>query len=189
MELFILTFSDQIQMEQLKSHLEPIEYVQCHILSPTRMSCWYDDLFTTYHEIDFRMLLETLFLDIGYTKPYLYGSFEHNTLLFQSFATTPLWAQIPILKTGLLHSKLPLLAHFESIYTQTFKLLDEIAILTLKHYFENDLNVIKTAKEMYVHRNSLNYRLAQIHQKIGIDPRTFYGAVFFFHIIANSTSE
>lgn len=40
---------------------------------------------------------------------------------------------------------------------------------TLQAYFNNNLNLLKTAKELYIHKNTVNYRLQKIHQITGLD--------------------
>ncbi len=44
---------------------------------------------------------------------------------------------------------------------------------TLETYFENNLNITNTAKAIYVHRNTLLYRLKKIKQVTGLDPQQF----------------
>ncbi|MCK7489262.1 MAG: helix-turn-helix domain-containing protein [Anaerotruncus sp.] len=47
---------------------------------------------------------------------------------------------------------------------------------TVLRFIEADLNQSKAAKTLYMHRNTLLYRLDQFVQQTGIDPRTFQGA-------------
>lgn len=56
---------------------------------------------------------------------------------------------------------------------------DEDMVGTAEIFFENDLNVKKTAEKMYVHRNTLNYRLEKIKRATGLDIRRFSDAVTF----------
>ncbi len=44
-------------------------------------------------------------------------------------------------------------------------------------FFENNLNISETARQLYVHRNTLVYRLEKLHQSTGLDLRTFDDAV------------
>lgn len=48
---------------------------------------------------------------------------------------------------------------------------------TLQSLFENDLNVSLTARRLYMHRNTLIYRLHKIKKLTGLDPRVFRDAV------------
>jgi carbohydrate diacid regulator len=56
-------------------------------------------------------------------------------------------------------------------------LLDPALKETLLKFFECDLNVSRTAREMYIHRNTLIYRLDKIYSLTGRDPRIFSDAV------------
>lgn len=49
---------------------------------------------------------------------------------------------------------------------------------TLQVFFRNNLNASLTAKKLYIHRNSLQYRLDKFIEKTGIDIRTFTNATF-----------
>lgn len=48
---------------------------------------------------------------------------------------------------------------------------------TLTTFFQLDCNVSETAKRLYIHRNTLIYRLDKIKQETGLDVRTFNDAV------------
>jgi sugar diacid utilization regulator len=48
---------------------------------------------------------------------------------------------------------------------------------TLEHFFELDCNVSETAKKLYIHRNTLLYRLDRFKQETGLDVRNFSDAV------------
>lgn len=54
---------------------------------------------------------------------------------------------------------------------------DEETISTLEAFFELDCNVSETAKRLYIHRNTLLYRLDKIKQETGLDVRSFGDAV------------
>ena len=56
-------------------------------------------------------------------------------------------------------------------------LCDEELIHTAEVFFANNLNLIKTSKELIVHRNTLVYRLEKIKKSLGLDIRTFEDAV------------
>ena len=57
--------------------------------------------------------------------------------------------------------------------------LDDETIVTIYKFFENDLNVSETARQLYIHRNTLVYRLDKILKTIGLDLRKFDHAVVF----------
>ena len=46
-------------------------------------------------------------------------------------------------------------------------------------FFDNNLNISETARQLYVHRNTLVYRLERIEKAIGLDIRTFDDAMTF----------
>ena len=56
---------------------------------------------------------------------------------------------------------------------------DEEAMSTIGKFFENNLNISETARQLYVHRNTLVYRLERIEKAIGLDIRKFDDAMTF----------
>lgn len=56
---------------------------------------------------------------------------------------------------------------------------DEEAMSTIAKFFENNLNISETARQLYVHRNTLVYRLERIEKAIGLDIRKFDDAMTF----------
>lgn len=56
---------------------------------------------------------------------------------------------------------------------------DEEAMSTINKFFENNLNISETARQLYVHRNTLVYRLERIEKAIGLDIRSFDDAMTF----------
>lgn len=57
--------------------------------------------------------------------------------------------------------------------------LDEEAMNTLNKFFENNLNVSETSRQLYVHRNTLVYRIEKIQKSTGLDLRNFDDALTF----------
>ena len=57
--------------------------------------------------------------------------------------------------------------------------LDHEMLFTIQKFFENDLNVSKTAEQIPVHRNTLVYRLDKIKRITGLDLREFDQAIVF----------
>lgn len=57
--------------------------------------------------------------------------------------------------------------------------LDKEMLLTIDKLFENNLNISETARQLYVHRNTLVYRLERIEKILGLDIRTFEDAMIF----------
>ena len=58
-------------------------------------------------------------------------------------------------------------------------LFDDETLTTINKFFENNLNISETARQLYVHRNTLVYRLERIEKAIGLDIRTFDDAMIF----------
>lgn len=56
---------------------------------------------------------------------------------------------------------------------------DEEVMSTINKFFENNLNISETARQLYLHRNTLVYRLERIEKAIGLDIRTFEDAMTF----------
>lgn len=68
--------------------------------------------------------------------------------------------------------------HVKQKYVErVFAGLSPKAIETLDAFFENNLSITETAKSLYIHRNTLLYRLAKIKELTGYDPQTFQDAV------------
>lgn len=56
---------------------------------------------------------------------------------------------------------------------------DEETMITIHKFFENNLNVSETARQLYIHRNTLVYRLERIEKALGLDIRKFEDAMLF----------
>lgn len=56
---------------------------------------------------------------------------------------------------------------------------DSDMMRTAQSFFENDLNVSRTAETLYMHRNTLMYRLNKIKKITGLDIKNFDAAVTF----------
>lgn len=57
--------------------------------------------------------------------------------------------------------------------------LDNETMLTIQKFFENNLNVSETARQLYIHRNTLVYRLDKIKRLTGLELTSFEDAVTF----------
>lgn len=56
---------------------------------------------------------------------------------------------------------------------------DEETLTTINKFFENSLNVSETSRQLYIHRNTLVYRLDKIQKMTGLDLRIFDDAITF----------
>ena len=72
----------------------------------------------------------------------------------------------------------------ETYLKEVFKLgsiesLDQETLFTIQRFFENNLNVSETSRKLFVHRNTLVYRLEKIKKITGLDLREFDHAIIF----------
>ena len=57
--------------------------------------------------------------------------------------------------------------------------IDEETLTTVNKFFDNNLNVSETSRQLFVHRNTLVYRLEKLEKATGLDVRTFDDALTF----------
>lgn len=72
----------------------------------------------------------------------------------------------------------------ESFLKEVFKRgsiedLDQETLFTIQRFFENNLNVSETSRKMFLHRNTLVYRIEKIKKTTGLDLREFEHAIIF----------
>ena len=67
----------------------------------------------------------------------------------------------------------------EAFKKNPIEALDEDTLDTINKFFENNLNVSETARKLYVHRNTLVYRLEKVKKITGLDLREFEDAILF----------
>lgn len=72
----------------------------------------------------------------------------------------------------------------ESFLREVFKKdsiesLDQETLFTIQRFFDNNLNVSETSRKLFVHRNTLVYRLEKIKKLTGLDLREFDHAIVF----------
>lgn len=96
---------------------------------------------------------------------------EKNILNYDSLGIGRLIYQLPI--------KLCELFLKEVFKKGDISTLDDETILTINKFFENDLNVSETSRQLFVHRNTLVYRLEKIMKLTGLDLRKFDQAIVF----------
>ncbi|MCD7764136.1 MAG: helix-turn-helix domain-containing protein [Lachnospiraceae bacterium] len=56
---------------------------------------------------------------------------------------------------------------------------DDETLTTINKFFENSLNVSETSRQLYIHRNTLVYRLDKLQKQTGLDLRIFEDAITF----------
>jgi carbohydrate diacid regulator len=69
------------------------------------------------------------------------------------------------------------LHYMEQVMNRSDVLLEPEIMMTLETFFGLDCNVSETAKKLYIHRNTLLYRLDKLKQETGLDVRVFSDAV------------
>jgi len=67
----------------------------------------------------------------------------------------------------------------EILNSATDDILDENTLLLVQKLFNNNLNISETARQLYIHRNTLVYQLEKIHKATGLDVRSFEDALTF----------
>lgn len=71
----------------------------------------------------------------------------------------------------------------ESYIKNIIDKLNKDEITLLKIYFENNMELKTTAKNLFIHINTLQYKLDKIYKKIGFNPRVFKDANFLYLLI------
>ena len=76
---------------------------------------------------------------------------------------------------------LPLCRMFikEVLHGLTMDDFDDETLATVNKFFENNLNVSETSRQLYIHRNTLVYRLNKLQKMTGLDLRNFDDAIIF----------
>ena len=64
-------------------------------------------------------------------------------------------------------------------HLDVYKRQDQETLFTIQRFFENNLNVSETSRGLFVHRNTLVYRLEKIKKLTGLDLREFDDAIVF----------
>lgn len=62
---------------------------------------------------------------------------------------------------------------------KTARLFNEEMLYTIEMFFNKDLNLSDTSRQLYIHRNTLVYRLDKVQRQTGLDLRSFSDAVTF----------
>lgn len=96
---------------------------------------------------------------------------QHNVFSYDDLGIGRLIYQLPI----------PICEMFinEIFRKESLDSIDEETLITIKTFFENNLNLSETSRQLYVHRNTLVYRFEKLEKKFGLDIRTFEDAMTF----------
>ncbi len=96
---------------------------------------------------------------------------EKNVIRYDSLGLGRLIYQLP-----------PTLCHMflDEVFPEgSYEALDSETLVTIDKFFENNLNGSETSRKLFVHRNTLVYRLDKVAKITGLDLRTFDDAVLF----------
>lgn len=96
---------------------------------------------------------------------------EKNVLAYNELGIGRLIHQLPITLCEMFLD--------EVFHGNSIEELDKETLMTVNSFFENNLNISETARQMYLHRNTLGYRLEKIIKTTGLDVRKFDDALTF----------
>lgn len=96
---------------------------------------------------------------------------ERNVIAYSSLGIGRLIYQLPIPLCKMFIREI-----FENKSPDDF---DEETLTTINKFFENSLNVSETSRQLYIHRNTLVYRLDKLQKSTGLDLRIFEDAITF----------
>ena len=96
---------------------------------------------------------------------------EKNILAYRELGIGRLIHQLPVSLCNMF---------LEEVFAgKSVEQFDEETLSTVDKFFENSLNISETARQLFVHRNTLVYRLEKIQKKTGLDVRVFEDALTF----------
>ncbi len=94
---------------------------------------------------------------------------DHNIIAYSALGIGRLIYQLPIPLCKMFIKEI-----FEKKSPDEF---DEETLTTINKFFENSLNVSETSRQLYIHRNTLVYRLDKLQKSTGLDLRVFEDAI------------
>ena len=96
---------------------------------------------------------------------------EHNVIAYENLGIGRLIYQLPIALCRMFID--------EIFHGKSPDQFDEETLTTINKFFENSLNVSETSRQLYIHRNTLVYRLDKLQKNTGLDLRVFEDAITF----------
>ena len=175
-----------------KTYLVPVSKDILSILHPVRSASSEDEVRKTAHIIVDTLNTEALaHVQIAYSGVIenlaeLPGAFRESTLalkvgeLFYSEQTVFPYNELGIGRL-IYQLPIPLCKMFirEIFDNKSPDDFDEETLVTIDKFFENSLNVSETSRQLYIHRNTLVYRLDKLQKSTGLDLRVFEDAITF----------
>ena len=105
-------------------------------------------------------------IGLSHLYPQESGVYEHRRLLLERF----LFQTPPDMAAG----------YYSQLFNRkTAKLLNEDMLNTITVFLEKDLNLSDASRELFIHRNTLVYRLDKVQKQLGLDLRKFHDAMTF----------
>lgn len=96
---------------------------------------------------------------------------ERNVLSYKELGIGRLIHQLPVTLCEMF---------LEEVFSgKAVEQFEEETLVTVDKFFENNLNISETARKLFVHRNTLVYRLEKIQKQTGLDVRVFDDALTF----------
>ncbi|SDO16079.1 CdaR family transcriptional regulator [Halobacillus aidingensis] len=123
----------------------------------------------------------------GYSAKGIYTSFQQATQTLDIAGKAGKIIYSGSLKMERLLSSIPKDTYTEITepYANRLNQLEAAYLETLHSFFNNALKMNRTADDLHVHRNTLHYRLDQVHKKVGLDARNFKDAIILQAILVN----
>ncbi|SDC62570.1 PucR C-terminal helix-turn-helix domain-containing protein [Pelagirhabdus alkalitolerans] len=140
------------------------------------------EVFTSDFFIDVKFFIGPTFNDLNKAQRYYYWMRDNFNKL-QNMSTKPVItyvSAVPYLLTHL-HDSSDRQFLVEAILKDTLE--DEELLRTIQLFIESNSNISLTAKEMFMHRNSLQYRIDKFIERTEIDVKQFEGALSVYLIL------
>ena len=140
---------------QEKIYIVPVNEFQLAMLYPAKDGCTSEDI----HDLAHTMRVGKLFYS------------EQSVFPFNKLGIGRLIHELP--------EKLCEDFLFEIFGDITSEHLDKDTLAAIDKFFQNNLNIAETARQLHMHRNTLIYRLEQVEKRTGLDLRQFEDAMTF----------
>ncbi|MBR1572451.1 MAG: helix-turn-helix domain-containing protein [Lachnospiraceae bacterium] len=158
-----------IQYSQVRHDREKIEataheiqdMIETQSMNPVRIS--YDEPFVDYKEASYIYRHLQLIRKVGplfNSDRYVYGYYQMGLEKILYLTDTDILTDYC----------------FENMPDANFKELDMETVNTIRTFLESDLSIAETARKLYLHRNTLVYRLDKFQKDTGLDVRKFQDA-------------
>ena len=158
-----------IQYSQVRHDREKIEataheiqdMIETQSMNPVRIS--YDEPFVDYKEASYIYRHLQLIRKVGplfNSDRYVYGYYQMGLEKILYLTDTDILTDYC----------------FENMPDANFKELDMETVNTIRTFLESDLSIAETARKVYLHRNTLVYRLDKFQKDTGLDVRKFQDA-------------